>query len=523
VDRRIWVIASDEGHLAHEGGLLEYNGTAFEALGKPGDHWFLTSYTPLDTREAIAGTAHGFAVHGGGRLASIDGDLGNASYVDVVARQRRGLFLGTRGARFGDAWLFGTASGVVSYERGPDRTRDRWRLLEGVNGLLPDRWLLERGGRHVRAIETDPRGNIYVATDRGLLVVDATTLYDVEGNDLAFAEASRKSIAAARTAIGDVGVLEAVRAPERELAAELARRGSPIRATTEVDAGHRRWLDEQLEQRRAQVRQAHHDLDQANRALATLARDEVDVSYAQGRMQANQCIVRYRATASALLIDVIHKGRVSSRWVRVPGAELERRAQRVVERLAAAPATDVRAAARARLAETGQPPLEDELAWLYDKLLAPIEVETRDRYVIAVLHGGLAELPLGALVRTRAPRLEYAVERMSILYAASEELSFGLTYAGAARPLRADAAPRDLVKLDLRGTSVAVVEGGLPPGRASAPTVHALGIAGAGAVLFAPPKLAGTDLFTVLKAQREAIARGDPLASWATARLVMAR
>src|SRR3569623_521795 len=176
VDHKIWVVASNEGHLRWrgivlDGGLLEYDGNAFKQVGKPSD-WFMTSYTPISANDAIVGSTVGFAFHHDGRLAGVYDTYKNASYMGIVDKQDRGLFLGSRGVRFGDEWLFGTASGVVAYHPGADHSHEQWQLLEGLTAMLPDSWLLERGGRYVHAVETDPMGHIYAGTDRGLVISD---------------------------------------------------------------------------------------------------------------------------------------------------------------------------------------------------------------------------------------------------------------------------------------------------------------------------------------------------------------
>ena len=100
------------------------------------------------------------------------GTYKNASYIDIIDKQNRGLFLSSRGIRVGDTWLFGTASGVVAYHPGADHGSERWELLEGLNAMLPNGWLLERGARRVTAVETDPLGHIYIGTDGGLLIAN---------------------------------------------------------------------------------------------------------------------------------------------------------------------------------------------------------------------------------------------------------------------------------------------------------------------------------------------------------------
>src|SRR5262249_45447685 len=86
IEGKIWVIASDEGHLRHggmilRGGVVEWTGKGWKRLDVPEktNGWFMRSYTALDKATAIAGTTKGFTRHRGGRLELLS-TLNDPSY-----------------------------------------------------------------------------------------------------------------------------------------------------------------------------------------------------------------------------------------------------------------------------------------------------------------------------------------------------------------------------------------------------------------------------------------------------------
>src|SRR5262249_29794352 len=145
---KIWVIASDEGHLRHRGmilrgGVVEWTGKGWKRLDVPEktNGWFMRSYTALDKATAIAGTTKGFTRHRGGRLELLS-TLNDPSYKRILDQNPQ-LFLGTRGAKLGSIWLFGTAGGVVALKDGT------WFIPDRLNWMLPDQGLSAYGARHV--------------------------------------------------------------------------------------------------------------------------------------------------------------------------------------------------------------------------------------------------------------------------------------------------------------------------------------------------------------------------------------
>jgi hypothetical protein len=470
VDHHIWVVASDESHLSYkgvylEGGLLEYAGDRFHQLGQPSTQWFLSGYTPIGPSEAIVSSSAGFALHDGTRLGGFNEDFHNRSYMDILDKRNLGLFLGTRGVKVAqDTWLFGTGNGVVSYQRGIDRSRDRWNLLDGLNAILPDAWLADLGGHAVHAIETDPRGNIYVGTDRGLLIFPGgfSSAVALSGADHAFARAAQSQRASESEALGDLASLapeaKALLDTERRLATLLADRapGAELRPVGGVavkpalDIAESTRLDAEIT-RETKVRDdARTALEKKSPALLELTTNEApDLDAVRARLAPDEAFVRYLPTPSGLLINVVDHAGVTSREVKVPAAELESRASRAALRLEPTLASDLRSSARGEVAGHDQAPLDTELAWLYAQLIAPIEpLLAGKRQVYVLARGALSDLPFGALVRSRTPTLEYAAEKFAFVYVTSEVL------AAAAPSARAPAVASTLVLADVDGNDL---------------------------------------------------------------------
>ncbi|MBI5969527.1 MAG: tetratricopeptide repeat protein [Deltaproteobacteria bacterium] len=180
VDKKIWVVASNEKHRRHngmplEGGILEWTGEGFKRMTLSQDPatgqsayygpWFITGYTPIGSRSAIAGTTDGFALYKKGLITSYR-DMKDSSY-GLALKKTPLLWLGTRGVKLNDGtYLFGSAGGLVTYNDGA------WAYPEELNSMLPDDYLKDFGSRAVRAVETDSKGRVYAGTDRGLFIYE---------------------------------------------------------------------------------------------------------------------------------------------------------------------------------------------------------------------------------------------------------------------------------------------------------------------------------------------------------------
>lgn len=213
-DGRIWVVGSNEGHLNHKGtalsgGLLEWKPekgkferlNAWDNYRERNFNWFLHAMTPIGENEAILGSTGGFVHYKDGKLTDFDFER---SYSPSYMRMKEGqpaLFLGSKGCKYGEGWLFGSAAGVVIYYNGD------WSYPDRLNRMLPDDLELGRfGSRHTNAVGTDARGRIFVGTDRGLMVYQgasnmATLYFDNDYTERAFDDANTRQLHQEREAI----------------------------------------------------------------------------------------------------------------------------------------------------------------------------------------------------------------------------------------------------------------------------------------------------------------------------------
>jgi len=184
IDHKIWVVASNEIHLYYKGislkgGLFEWNKEkdVFSELDTKGISfdWFISSYTVVDENKAILGTNMGFAEDNYGKIENYGyGDNKNSSYEKLFTKHRQ-LFLGTKGCKIDDLYLFGAAAGVVVYNNGI------WFYPKKLNQLLPkDMEFGNYGGRHTNAVSYNNNGKLFVGTDLGLLI------YETEGETESF-------------------------------------------------------------------------------------------------------------------------------------------------------------------------------------------------------------------------------------------------------------------------------------------------------------------------------------------------
>lgn len=146
----------------------------------------------------------------------------------------------------------------------------------------------------------------------------------------------------------------------------------------------------------------------------------IDLSSLRANLEEDQAVLQYLPTESRLYIHVVTKGSREVREVEVKREELRARARRAANRISGRRTGQLRGLVLEKLVEDKQPPLDDELAWLYQQLVRPIEGELtgmRVTYVVPVAE--LTYLPFGALIRQKAPKVEYAVERFAFGYVTS--------------------------------------------------------------------------------------------------------
>lgn len=443
VDHRIWVVASQETHRQYrgqnmEGGLLEWSGDRFVKKSPGNSPWFFTSYTPVGPNQAIAGTNAGFALQRNDQLEWLSSQ-GDPSYKALSVRQPA-LALGTQGAKFGeDTWLFGTPGGLVAWHAG------QWILPDRLNWLLPAPELANYGGRMVHAVSTDDAGRIYAGTDRGLMIYEAGSKdiaqFLVEANlpDLAFSSAEHRklvdeaqSFLKAMPEASPVGQLVKAHADSSQKLAELRQQkqqSSPLLSADKAKAVSAPDLDAQLDQQE----KAHKTL------LARLEKDAfglyqmlelkpIDLAVWRKRLPEDAVVVQYLPTDKKLMIHIASQTRSEIREVDIAASELFLHSAAVAEALAKRSMTlrgDDRGVSvggkspglmAQALLSGGPSALREELHWLYERLLRPVEREIAGyKHVYVSPVGALAHLPFGALVRSQTDAgVEYAVQRYQI-------------------------------------------------------------------------------------------------------------
>ena len=456
LDGGIEVVASDEGHLSHQGvqlagGLLRWNGTGFDNVGKPAN-WFVTGYTVLDERTALVGTNRGFARELAGdnswEARQSFPELNDPSYLAVQEKNRM-FWLGGNGSRFNNSnsWLFPSAGGVVLYHGGT------WLYPDRLNQLLPeDQGLGQYGGRTVHAVAVAANGRVYVGTDLGLLVYEsqgvASLLNDNQLGQLAFRDGDTSQ----QQALSDIflpalsregkdteqGALlqryQAMQAQIRELEEKVNRGAVPMMASKGTD---NRPSDAERERAAPDSRteRLRQQLESKNRLRETLlARMETEhfglyqmlkldpreVAAMHERLSEEQALVQYLPTPEKLLIQLVTREGAQIREVAVSNDELEMVSQLVVRNLRYR-ASHLGEGDRGLSSARSQNPaveaaqLDEHLAWLYDKLLRPVERELAGKpQVLVTPVGALTYLPFPALLREQGEQKEYAAERFNL-------------------------------------------------------------------------------------------------------------
>ncbi len=429
IENKIWVIASNEGHIKYNnvnlyGGVLEWDGKKFRRikLDKHTKKWFVTGYTKVDKNLAIVSTSLGFARHTPG--AFVEFSQLNAPSYDGLKNKVWDLWMGTKGTHLGGGmWLFGTAAGVVGYKDG------LWFYPDRLNQMLPDRPMHQYGANVVHAVASDDRGRVYAGTDRGLLVYDSgggDAAAFLVSNDLVGAAIRDAEVAKARAVSsilltgGKSGKLvnriKAQQAKLRELKRQFKANGAteterdPTGAVTSgagVFRGKRRIA--------AEVKRVHNKLtelmlkleDEEPQVFKALGVKPLDLVSLHQRLKADQVILQFLPSRGRLHINIVTRTAIRGRHADVTRAKLFARARKAAKHLA-----NTAAARRKRTAAAGgTTSITDDLEWLYKHLLAPVEDDIRGfKHVFIVPTGPLAYLPFGALISQRKPSLRFAVQ-----------------------------------------------------------------------------------------------------------------
>jgi len=453
-DHRIWVVASDEGHLNYqgqilEGGVLQWNGTTFNRIDmKRNSGWFITSYTNLDNLHSIVGTTDGFAIHSADNYALVR-DTKSASYNRLLADKPM-LWLGTHGAKLGkDTWLFGAAGGVIAY----NSTDSEWFYPDALNWKLPDdpKFKGEYGVRTVHAVETDEAGHVYAGTDRGLLIYDSgggdTNGFLISNyfeKDFAFRLAEQQKLEQQANLLlpalpkdSDLGKkVEQFRKAERDIA-ELKKKLWPGVRLVPADkvmqapadpgakpkgsdfigalaAGEQVQLAQAIDAREKALRDLLIAIQKLNPGLAQMLElKPLDLLALRNQFTADQAAIQLLPSSKSLYIQVVKKNGTQIREVTVSSSELQGRALGLASALAA----EGGRAAIPSVKQSSSIDINKELAWLYDQLLRPVEKDLEGaKQIFIVPTGALSYVPFSALIRRTDPKIEYAVERFQFGY-----------------------------------------------------------------------------------------------------------
>jgi CHAT domain-containing protein len=456
VDKRIWVVASDEKHINvggydMRGGLLELSGDRFVVVDQDKQHAsmprFLTGYTAVSDNQAIVGTTDGFALHRGGELALLH-NRKDTTYLKL-RQQVPSLFLGRRGAKIGDVWLFPAAGGIAGYRKG------LWFYPDRLNWILPDQHLARYGARTTHAIATDAAGRIYAGTDRGLVIYNSgggdavDFLVSNKLADVAFSVNEEDKLRQQRDILfrnleksdpryRQIMQFRRLREEIDELAADVNKTGPLSRSQASAkkldgndkgntfDATARKKLQARLKRKQRRHASLLAALQRENYQLyQLLALKPVELAALQKEIAPNDVIVQFLPTAKKLFIHVISRKYRNVLQVDVTRQQLyghvavvrtllQKGALELNSRGGVALATSgTRKNAAERAVELGK--LHTELHWLYRHLIRPIEKDISSKarvYIVPV--GPLSYVPFSALVEERKPKVKYLIERVFI-------------------------------------------------------------------------------------------------------------
>jgi CHAT domain-containing protein len=408
----------------------------------------MNSYTPIDDHTAIVGTNQNFA-----RIqdTSFTGftELKNASYLKLIDTKQ--VFLGTRGARLGDdTWLFGTAGGVVAYQRGT------WYYPDRLNWMLPQDYAFagNYGVRTVHAVAADNDGHIYVGNDRGLLIYDSgggdsrSFLLSNQEYELGIQQIEQDKLTREQDILiasldpnsEDKKIVDLIRAARKRMDQLESKAASPLVLGAQPDAlagDHAtaprdtsfagavkpepdavRAVSEELQQTKQQYYAALIRLNTSNPGLHdAMEPNPLFVSSIKDRIGENAVLLQYLLTPNTLFIHVVVHGDAHLIPVEnVKQKDLEERSIRSWYRMSRGEVTQP-PDALATLLQQGVPSLDEDLQWLYDRLIRPAEGaigKRRDIYIVPA--GSLNYVPFAALERSAAADPDYAVKYYNFGY-----------------------------------------------------------------------------------------------------------
>ena len=450
----IFVVASDEGHLYHknirlDGGLLKYKpndihineqrNTKVKGLFEKVDtenlkaSWFVNSYTPLNKTTAIIGTNRGFAKERFGVATSLT-NLNDPSY-KVLKDDKKALFLGTKGTKVGEMWLFGCEAGVVGYYDGV------WFFPEALNALLPeDLELGKYGARAITSIASDKDGVVYIGTHRGM------TIYEAGENGVGLLmenKMQKQAIEAANTAI--------MQSESTILLKDLDQNSNAGKRIKEVNTVKQKIVDleyklnentvsekfvskdsirhtiQSLQKRQAEILL---NLEQAEPAVfQALTLPPLDLQSSRSKLNPDEAVIQFIPMSKRLFINFVSKDKTLIKEVPVSSDSLNTLVKSVIPYLY--DSTQKRGSKPISTTEsiTNNNKLQySYLSKLYDLLLKPIKSEIKEFNKVMVVSGKfLHYLPIGALCYDSDKGRRFAIQDHNIGYLSSMYL-FQLVY-----------------------------------------------------------------------------------------------
>jgi CHAT domain-containing protein len=428
-DGRIRVVASDEKHLYYQGaslkgGFMEWSPEEEKFVLLNTDNldysWVVHSYTPISENEAIIGTTNGFARDKNGYTQHFGYSLKSPSYLEL-AKKHPNVFLGTRGAKIGDLWVFGSGAGVVAYHQ------DRWFYPDRLNQLLPkDLELQNYGSRHVNAIDVDANGRLYIGTDLGLLILDgqgdaaASFLLENDTPDKAFEFASVETVMAESELIlsdlklPDVSskLVDQIKMNQAEVARieRLLSGNQPNRTMVTPPKDRIDSLNSLITNKQKEHVELLLKLETSDPAIhQLLSIKPVEIASLRKRFKPDQCVVQYIPTKQRLYIQVLSQTQAVLREVKISQDSLMRMCQGVSNLLKHEVEGEV---------------LINKLAGLYDMLLRPISEEIREyEHVQVIPVMSMYYVPFSALINKKSSSdYKYAVEEHHFGYVSSTNL-----------------------------------------------------------------------------------------------------
>ncbi|USD66892.1 CHAT domain-containing protein [Vibrio sp. SCSIO 43136] len=441
----LYVVASNEGHLDHQGvyltgGLLRLGELGFERVKrseKP--NWFALGYTPISEDKAIVSTGGSFLLDNNGKWRSYR-TMGDKSYQEMSDRSQM-LFLGREGVKLGedDAWLFPSAAGVVMYQS------SGWLYPDRLNQLLiKDQSFGQYGARVVHSVSVDGRGRVFVATDLGVTLYNAgglaSLLSDHNMGTQAFLATNTeiqneistlfldnipknseqgKLIAKYRSVEDDLERLEA------ELESQSARENTGFTEPSADDKPSKtsKQLQKELKRKERTRQRLLANLERDHTALYQMLRvDPREISALNDKLTSDQVLVQFIPTPDKLLTQVVSKEGANVFEVSVNQTELSshianvsyglrKQALKLHVDIEGAPFEQVRGFIKSGPSGSKEEMMQS-LTWLYDKLLRPIEGHLDGKKEVYITPAGtLNYVPFAALIRNSEPSLEYAIER----------------------------------------------------------------------------------------------------------------